>query len=94
MIVLCRHSRIVVRSDVDLPHRRMRIFRADGRGSSVRMDTDLPCGYGLKMEETRRQTSCATMLKDRERHCKDHSNDPCRNRTYLDLKYEQLNTER
>ena len=28
------------------------IFRTGGRGSSVQMDTDLLCGFGLKMAET------------------------------------------
>ena len=64
------------------------------RGSSARTDTDFPCGFGLKMSETRRQSSRTTMLKDRERHRKDRSNYHCRNRTYLDMKYEQPNTER
>ena len=64
------------------------------RGSSARTDTDLPCEFGLKMSETRRRSSRATMLKDRERHRKDRSNYHCRNRTYLDMEYEQLNTQR
>ena len=71
-------------------------FSEEFRGSSARTDTDLPCGFGLKMAETRRRfrSSCATMLKDRERHRKNRSNYHCRNRTYLDMKCEQLNTER
>ena len=35
-------------------------FRAGGRGFSVRAGADLLCGFGLKMAETRRRTSCVT----------------------------------
>ena len=44
------------RADVDFLCGRVRIFHADGHESSVRIR--------LKMAETRRQTSCATTLKD------------------------------
>ena len=44
MVVPCGHPRIVVRNDMDLPHGRMqifhagvRIFCADGHGSSMRI---------------------------------------------------------
>ena len=49
---------------VELPRGRTRIFRAGGRGSSAQTGTSLPCGFGLKMAETRRRTSCATTLND------------------------------
>ena len=60
MVVPRRHPRIVVRNDADFPHR--------CRGTSAQADADfpvwagadLPCGFGLKMAETRRRTSCAT----------------------------------
>ena len=52
MVVSRRHPQIVVRNDADLPQ--------GGRKFSV--------GFGLKMAETRRLTSCTTMLKDRERY--------------------------
>ena len=91
----CSSQWIVVQSNADLPRRWIQIFRVGGRGSFARTETDLPCcGFRLKMAETRRWTSCATMLKDRDRHRKDCSNYHCRSRTYLDIKYEQLNTER
>ena len=70
MVVPRGHPRIVVRNDADLPRGRTRIFR----------------GFGLKMAETRRQTSyTTTMLKDQERHRKDSSNYHCRNRALFDL---------
>ena len=81
MVVPPGHLRIVVRNDADLLHECrgfsrgwMRIFRAGGRGSSTQTDTGLPCGFRLKMAETRRQTSCTTTLKDQERRHKDCSN--------------------
>ena len=54
-------------------------------GSSARTDTNLPCGFWLKMAETRRQTSCAAMLKDWDRHRKDCLYYHCRNRDPFDL---------
>ena len=63
-----------------------REFCAGGCGFSVRTGTNLPCGFRLKME-TRRQTLCTTMLKDRETHCKHRSNYNCKYRTYVDMKY-------
>ena len=80
MIVPRGHPRIVVRNDADLPH--------GCRGSSARVDADFSCEFGLKMAETRRQTLCATTLKDRETRRKDRLNYHYRNRTYLDMKYE------
>ena len=65
-----------------------RRFCADGRGFSVGVSTDFPCGFGLKMVETRRRTSCATTLKDGETRRNDRSNYHCKNTTYLDMKYE------
>ena len=79
MVVLHRHPRIVVQNDADLLH--------GCRGSSARADVDLPCGFRLKMAETRRWTLCATTLKDRETRRKDRSKYHCKNRTYLDTKY-------
>ena len=55
MVVPCRHLRIVVQHDEDLPQ--------GGCESSVR-ETRIFRGFGLKMAETRRRTLCATMLKD------------------------------
>ena len=52
MVVLRGHPQIVVQNDTDFPH--------GCRGTSARADADLSCGYGLKMVETRRQTSCTT----------------------------------
>ena len=37
-------------------HGMVRIFRAGGRGSSAETGTNLPCGFGLKMVETRRRS--------------------------------------
>ena len=76
----------VVRNDADLPHGCHR-FRAGGRRFAVQASADLPCGFGLKMAETRGQTLCATTLKDQEIRRKDRSNYHCKNRTYLDMKY-------
>ena len=68
------------RNDADFPH--------GCRGTSARVCTDLPCVQAqifhagghessvrirLKMAETRRRTSCATTLKDRETRRKDRS---------------------
>ena len=69
------------RNDADFPCGRARIFRAGGRESSVQTGTNLPCGFSLKMAETRRRTSCATTLKDRETRRKDRSKYHYRNRT-------------
>ena len=63
------------------------IFNAGGRGSSVRVGADLPCGFRLKMAETRRRTLCETTLKDQETHRKNRSKYYYRNRTYLEMKY-------
>ena len=87
MVVPHGHPRIVVRNDADLLY-------VGGRGSFMQTNMDLPCGFRLKMVETRRRTLCATTLKDQETRCKDLLNYHYRNRTYLDMKYEQLNTER
>ena len=76
LVVPCKHPWIVVQYDPDLPQ--------GGHRSSERADTFFR-GFGLKMSETRRQTSCATILKDRERHRKDQSNYHCRNRAFFDL---------
>ena len=65
----------------ELPRGRTRIFRAGGRGSSAQTGTNLPCGFGLKMAETRRRTSCATTPNDRETRRKDRSKYHYRNRT-------------
>ena len=65
----------------ELPRRRTRIFLAGRRGSSAQTGTNLPCGFGLKMAETRRRTSCATTLNDRETRRKDGSKFHYRNRT-------------
>ena len=43
-------------------------FCAGGRGFSVRVDADLPCGLGLKMVETRRRTLCTTTGWRIEKH--------------------------
>ena len=59
------------------------IFRAGGRGFRAGRH-----GFRLKMAETRRRTSCATTLKDRETRRNDRSNYHYRNRIYLDMKYE------
>ena len=80
MVVSRGHPWIVVWNDADLPHGCCR--------SSAQTDTDLLCGFGLKLAETRRRTSCATTLNEVETRRKDHSNYQCRNRTYLDMKYE------
>ena len=65
MVVPHGHPWIVVRNEADLPHGRTQILHVGGRGSSMQTNTDLPCGFGLKMVETRRQSLCATTLKDR-----------------------------
>ena len=88
MVVPHGHPRIVVRNDADLPHGRTQILYVGGRGSFMQTNMDLPCGFRLKMVETRRRTLCATTLKDQETRCKDGSNYHYRNRTYLDMKYE------
>ena len=57
-----------------------------GRLRSFHGRTQIFCGFGLKMAETRRRTLCATtMLKDRERHGKDNANYHCRNRAPFDI---------
>ena len=76
IVVPRRHLQIVVRYNTDLPQ--------GSRESSAQADTNLP-QFGLQMAETRRQTSCTTMLKDRGRHHKDCSNYHCRNRAPFDL---------
>ena len=76
MVVLHRHPRIVVWHDADLSQ--------GGRESSVRADTNL-LRIWVEKAETRRRTSCATMLKDRGRHRKDRLNYHCRNRAPFDL---------
>ena len=90
------------RNDAEFPRGTTRNFRAGAaelprgrRGTSARadansarVDADLPCGFGLKMAKTRRRSSCATTLKDRETRRKDRSNYHYRNRTYLEMKYE------
>ena len=86
MVVPCRHPLIVVWNDANLPHECCG-FRVGGCGFSVQAGMDLVCGFGLKMAEARKRTSCTTMLKDRETHRKDRSNYHCKNRTYLDMKY-------
>ena len=43
-------------------------FRAGGREFSVQAGADLPCGFGLKMAETRRRTSCTTTGWRIEKH--------------------------
>ena len=62
------------RADADLPCGWARIFRADGHESSVRIRFE-------NMAETRRRTSCATTLNDRETRRKDRSKYHYRNRT-------------
>ena len=71
-----------------VPRGTTRIFRTGAaehprgrRGTSAQTGTNLPCGFGLKMEETRRRTSCATTLNDRETRRKDRSKYHYRNRT-------------
>ena len=64
------------------------VVRNNAAGSSARAGADRPCGFGLKMAETKRRTSCAATLKDGETRRKDRSNYHYRNRTYLDMKYE------
>ena len=64
-----------------IPRGRTRIFCADS-------------GWKWRKPEGDFDPSCATILKDRERHRKNRSNYHCRNGTYLDMKCEQLNTER
>ena len=54
MVVLRRHLRIVVQSNTDLPYGWTWIFHAGGRGSSAQTDTDLLCGFGLKMAENQK----------------------------------------
>ena len=78
MVVPHKHPRIVVQYNADLPQ--------DGHGSFAQEDTNLR-GFGLKMVGTRRGTLCATVLKDRERHCMDCSNYDCSNRAPFDLPY-------
>ena len=75
------------RNDAEFP-RGCRGTSARADADSARVDADLPCGFGLKMAKTRRRSSCATMLKDRETRRKDRSNYHYRNRTYLEMKYE------
>ena len=81
MVVPRGTTRIFRTGAAELMRGRTRIFRAGGRGSSAQTGTNLPCGFGLKMEETRRRTSCATTLNDRETRRKDHSKYHYRNRT-------------
>ena len=71
-----------------VPRGTTRIFRTGAaeisrgrRGFSVRAGANLPCGFSLKMAETRRRTSCAATLKDRETRRKDRSQYHYRNRT-------------
>ena len=61
------------RNDADCPH--------GCRGTSAQTGTNLPWGFGLKMAETRRRTSCTTTLRDRETRRKDRSKYHYRNRT-------------
>ena len=81
MVVPRGTTRIFRTGAAELPRGRMRIFRAGGRGSSAQTGTNLPCGFGLKMAETRRRTSCATTLNDRETRHKDRSKYHYTNRT-------------
>ena len=74
-------TRIFRTGAAELPHGRARIFRAGGHGSSTQTGTNLPCGFSWKMAETRRRTSCATTLKDRETRRKDRPKYHYRNRT-------------
>ena len=73
MVVPRGTTRIFRTGAAELPRRR--------RGTSAQTGTNLPCGFSLKMAETRRRTSCATTLKDREIRCKDRSKYHYRNRT-------------
>ena len=84
MVVPCGTTRIFrteAAGAAELPRGRARIFCAGGRGSSAHMGRNLPCGFSLKMAETRRRTSCATTLKNRETRRKDRSKYHYRNRT-------------
>ena len=87
MVVPRGHPRIVVWNDADIPHG-CHGSSAWADVDSAQADADFSCGFGLKMLETRRRTSCATTLKDQETRHKDRSNYHYRNRTYLDMKYE------
>ena len=52
MVVPRGTTRIFRTGAAELPRGRTRIFRAGGRGSSAQAGTNLPCGFGLKMEKS------------------------------------------
>ena len=87
MVVLRRHGQTHSCAEQRGSSARADADSTQTRRFPVRAGTDLPCGFALKIAETRRRTSCATTLKDRETRCKDCSNYHCKNRTYLDMKY-------
>ena len=101
MIASRGHLRIVVWNNAGLQV--LRIFRPSGHGFSMRAGANFSCGWvrifcvdvyrssmqiRVEMVETRRRTSCTTIMKDRETRRKDCSKYHM-SRTYLDMKYER-----
>ena len=77
-----------------------RIFRASGRGFSMRAGANFLCGWvqifcadgcrsSVRIRVKMAETSCTTTLKDRETRRKDCSKYHYMTRTYLDMKYER-----